>query len=77
MPFDLVAWYESQAAAALTAVAACTDDVYKVVDDDIYVKAEAPFLAGSLYAAITQATARYHEFRQRNGSQGKRKNEGR
>lgn len=64
MPFDIVGWYESQAAAALTAVAAVADDVYKVVLDDIYVKERAPFLAGSLHAAVTQATIRYHEFRQ-------------
>jgi len=64
MPFDIVAWYESQAAAALTAVAACADDVYRVSSDDIYVKPRAPFLAGSLHLAVTQATIRYHEFRQ-------------
>lgn len=64
MPFDIVGWYESQAAAALTGVAAVADDVYRISSDDIYVKARAPFLAGSLHMAVTQATMRYHEFRQ-------------
>ena len=65
MPFDLVAWYESQACAALTAVAAVSDPkVYNTKDDDIFVKKTAPFLAGSLCAAITQATLKYYEFQQ-------------
>ena len=64
MPFDIVAWYESQAAAALTAVAGVADDVYRVILDDIYVKPRAPFLAASLHLAVTQATLKYHEFRQ-------------
>ena len=64
MPFDIVGFYESQAAAALTAVAGVADDVYRVSGDDIYVKARAAFLAGSLYGCITQATLKYHEFRQ-------------
>jgi len=64
MPFDLVAFYESQDADALTAVAACADEVYKISADDLTVKKKAPFLAGSLHAAISQATMMYHEFRQ-------------
>ena len=65
LPFDLVAWYESQAAAALTAVAAVSDPkVYRTSLDDLYVKNRAPFLAGSLCVAVTQATLKYYEFRQ-------------
>lgn len=64
MPFDIVAFYESQAAAALTAMAAVADPVYKVEGDDITVKKQAPFLAGSLGLAVTQATLKYYEFRQ-------------
>ena len=65
MPFDIVAWYESQAAATLTAVAAVSDpNVYRTSLDDLYVKKRAPFLAGSLCAAVTQATLKYYEFRQ-------------
>ena len=65
MPFDIVAWYESQAAAALTAVKAVPDPkVYHTVLDDIFVKKSAPFLAGSLCGAISQATLKYYEFRQ-------------
>ena len=65
MPFDIVAWYESQACTALTGVAAVSDpDVYHTSADDIFVKKEAPYLAGSLCGAITQATLKYYEFRQ-------------
>jgi len=64
MPFDLVGFYESQAAAALTGVAGVADDVYRVSGDDIYVKSRAPNLAGSLHGAVSQATLKYHEFRQ-------------
>lgn len=64
MPFDIVGFYESEAKASLMGVATVPDDVYRVSGDDLYVKARAPFLAGSLYGAITQATMKYHEFRQ-------------
>ena len=65
MPFDLVAWYESQAAAALTAVAAVPDPkMYRTSVDDLYVKKRAAWLAGSLCVAVTQGTLKYYEFRQ-------------
>ena len=65
MPFDIVAWYESQACAALTAVAAVSDpDNYRTSLDDLYVKKRAPFLAASLCVAVTQGTLKYYEFRQ-------------
>jgi len=64
LPFDIIGWYESQAAAALTALAGVPDDVYRVSSDDIYVKQRAPWLIGSLHGCITQATLKYHEFRQ-------------
>ena len=65
MPFDIVAWYESQACAALAAVAAVADpNNYHTSLDDLFVKAKAPYLAGSLCAAVTQATLKYYEFRQ-------------
>ena len=65
MPFDLVGWYESQACAALTAVAAVSDpDNYHTSLDDLFVKKEAAWLAGSLCGATTQATLKYYEFRQ-------------
>ena len=65
MPFDLVAWYETQACAALTAVAAVSDpNNYHTSLDDLFVKDKAPWLAGSLCGAISQATLKYYEFRQ-------------
>lgn len=64
MPFDIVAFYESQAAAALTAFAGVADDVYRVSGDDIYVKPRAPFLAAIVGGGITQATFKYFETRQ-------------
>ena len=62
MPFDIVAWYESQACAALTANTAVKDDVYNVKDDDIFVKERAPWLSGFMYLAVS--TPKYAELRQ-------------
>ena len=65
MPFDLVAWYESQQCTALTAVAAVSDPkMYHTSADDLFVKKKAPWLLASLCGAITQATLKYYEFRQ-------------
>lgn len=64
MPFDVVAWYESQAASALTACAGVSDDIYRVSGDDIYVKSRASFLGGLVCGAPTQATHKYFELRQ-------------
>lgn len=63
-PFDIVAYYESQACAALTAVAAVSDAVYQVSGDDLYCKPEAAFLGAYTYGAPTQATLKYGEVRQ-------------
>lgn len=64
MPFDLIAFYESQACAALTALAGVADRVYRVSGDDIYVKPRAPFLAGLFYGAPTHDALKYSELRQ-------------
>lgn len=64
MPFDVVAWYESQAAASLTAMAAVSDRYYRTSGDDLYVKGRAPMLAGMIWGALTITTMRYAEFRQ-------------
>lgn len=62
MPFDIVAWYESQECAALTANTAVADDVYQTSGDDIYVKKRAPWLTGFMYLGLT--TPKYAELRQ-------------
>lgn len=62
MPFDVVGYYESQAAAALTPFAAVSDETYKTTLDDLTIKAKAAFLAGILYMAVS--TPKYMEFRQ-------------
>lgn len=65
MPFDVVAWYEDGAFAALGNItAALKDDIYKVATDDIIVKKRAPFLAGLIYASNDDKTAKYAEIRQ-------------
>jgi len=48
MPTDLVAWYESQAATTLTAVAAVSggEDAYTVSGDGIWVKEHAQYIVG-------------------------------
>lgn len=62
MPFDIVAWLETQTATALSGVAAVADDVYRYSGDDIYVKKRAPYLGGVLQVGVT--TPKYMEFRQ-------------
>lgn len=62
MPFDLVAFAESQQATALSGVAGVADDIYRVNGDDIYVQDVAPFLAGVLQIGAT--TPKYCEIRQ-------------
>lgn len=64
MPFDLIAWYESQACAALTPCAGVDGEIYRVAGDDIFVKPRAPFLAGLAYFATSVATMKYSELRQ-------------
>jgi hypothetical protein len=62
LPFDVVAFVETQTAAALSGVAAVADRYYSVSGDDLKVKAQAPFLAGLLQLGVT--TPKYAEIRQ-------------
>lgn len=64
MPFDLVAWYESQdASAGLLASAVDTgESIYRTSDDDLYVKERAPWLGGICHLAAS--TPNYIEMRQ-------------
>ena len=64
MPFDLVAWYESQDASAGLLVSAVNtgESIYRVSDDDIYVKKRAPWL-GAL-TQLVETTPGYVEIRQ-------------
>ena len=62
MPFDIVAFVETQTATALCGVDAVADDVYRTSADDLYVKARAPLLAGILQIGVT--TPKYCEIRQ-------------
>jgi len=62
MPFDLVAFIETQTATALSGVAAVADRYYDVYLDDIKVKEQARFLAGLLQIGVT--TPKYCEVRQ-------------
>ena len=64
MPFDLVAWYESQDASAglLASAVDVGEDQYTTKDDDIYVKERAPWLGG--VCALAVSTPNYIEIRQ-------------
>lgn len=65
MPFDVVAWYEDGAFAALGNItAALLDDVYRVSTDDIYVKKRAAYLAGLIVMSNDDKTLKYGEIRQ-------------
>lgn len=68
MPFDVVAFYESQTATALSKVAAVTDDVYRIAStDDLYIKKRAPFLGGMIFSSVSAGgagTFKYGELRQ-------------
>jgi len=67
MPFDIVAFHESQTATALSPIASVVDDVYQSgssTSDDLIVKARAPFLGAILAACITGSTFKYAEIRQ-------------
>lgn len=65
MPFDVVAWYEDGAFAALGNItAALKDDIYKVETDDITVKKRAAFLAGLIVVSNDDKTLKYGEIRQ-------------
>jgi len=61
MPFDLVAWYESQAADLISAVNV-GESIYHTKDDDIYIKKRAPFLGALCSLAVS--TPGYIEVRQ-------------
>jgi len=62
MPFDIVAFVETQQATALSGVAAVADQIYRVSGDDLYVKARAPYLGALLQLGVT--TPKYCEVRQ-------------
>ena len=64
MPFDLVAWYESQDASAGALVSAVDigESIYRTSVDDIYVKERAPWLAGIMQ--LVASTGGYIEVRQ-------------
>jgi len=62
MPFDVVGFYESQQATALSGVAAVADTAYRTSGDDLYVQAKAPFLAAILQLGVS--TPKYCEIRQ-------------
>jgi len=62
VPFDVVAFLETQTATALSGVAAVADRYYDVYLDDIKVKEQAAFLAGLLQIGVT--TPKYCEIRQ-------------
>ncbi len=66
MPFDVIAWSEDAAQAALAKInCALLDDIYKVTDDHDYkVKERAKFLAGLIYVSNDTKTAKYAELRQ-------------
>ncbi len=65
MPFDVVAWYEDGAFAALGNItAALKDDIYRVSTDDIYVKKRAPFLGGLIVMSNDDKTLKHGEIRQ-------------
>ena len=62
MPFDVVAFLETQTATALSNVSAVADPVYQISGDDLLVKKQASFLAGLLHIGVT--TPKYAELRQ-------------
>jgi len=64
MPFDLVAWYETQdaSAGALASAVDTGESIYTTKDDDIYVKDRAPLLGGICHLAAS--TPNYIEIRQ-------------
>lgn len=70
MPFDIIAFYESQTATALSNIASVVDDIYNTgssTTDDLYVKSTAPFLGGILGTNVTgggASTYKYIEIRQ-------------
>lgn len=62
MPFDLVAWIETQTATALSGVTAVADQQYTVSGDTVLVKKNKAFLGGVLQIGVT--TPKICEFRQ-------------
>ena len=62
MPFDIVAWLETQTATALSGVAAVADPQYAVSGDTVTVKKDKSFLAGVLQIGVS--TPKICEFRQ-------------
>ena len=70
MPFDIVAFYETQTATTLREIASVIDDVYKsgsATSDELIVKKRASFLGGVLFSCVSgggAGTFRYGELRQ-------------
>ena len=62
MPFDIVAWLETQTATALSGVTAVADQQYSVSGDSIKVKKDKAFLAGVLQLGVS--TPKICELRQ-------------
>lgn len=62
MPFDIVAFLETQTATALSGMATVPDRYYNQVLDDLKVKDQARYLAGLLQIGVT--TPKYCEVRQ-------------
>src|SRR3989304_5018329 len=62
MPFDIVAFLETQTATALSPVAAVSDDFYRTSGDDLFVQEYAPNLAGLLQIGVS--TPKYAQIRQ-------------
>ncbi len=63
MPFDLVGWSEAAPGTGTVGVAGgLLDQFYRVVLDDIWVRADTPYLAGLVYSA--ESTPGYAELRQ-------------
>ena len=62
MPFDVVAFLETQTATALSGVDAVEDEQYVTSGDDLFIKKEAPWLGGVLQLGVT--TPKYCETRQ-------------
>lgn len=62
MPFDVVAFLETQQATALSGVDAVEDEQYVTSGDDLHIKSEAAWLGGVLQLGVT--TPKYCEVRQ-------------
>jgi len=53
LPFDIVAYYESQQATTFLKVAAVEDDLYRISGDDLFIQAKAPQLVGVFVSGVS------------------------